>query len=716
MISNTAPAKMVLQSAVAGYTMIFFQHSIFTDPDVYDRSFWITTGSTTVRRDYTDVSKFTITLMGLSAETQYRIQGAFVDSIIDEQLLAAKFSLNLSDVATVKTIKRPKILTATSTAQPVDVGVGSPVVVITTEGDGDFCTIELQKVGETTWTIAYQGPLLPTIQFGGVPIGDYKVRISGQVSMPDGVTIDTSGVAQFAGTLTVAYNFVPPSAPTDITFKVANVKDGKERYDLRVGWSWVKGNGANVREFVLEYVDSAAFAASGWTKSQKINVGSAKEATIFSFPFNVEHKFRVTAIAWGPATQDATPSSVATFRITESTPIDNSFVNETGIDVNYAYIMGKLKDGTAWKQTFLLDAKTGAVAIGLLDSDGRAPISFDPVQRIVNVDGRVITKIINAASFVLTNLTGQDNPALYTQGKSYGDNNSGVWIGMDNATAKPKVDIGGPTQYIRFDGTTLRIAGQVVIGTPTGDISLTEGVQGKQTVFIYTLGTSIPAKPTSSAYPPPGWSKLPPNRTSSTQNIYSCVGQIDPVTNTLLSGTGWSDPVQWSGTEGSNGAPGAPGSTGPQGPQGSTGPQGPQGPQGPAGSNGAAGSRGPGFYAQSISGLTAFNTTQANSYFQSLFGSGPVRYDVLTQYNSSNPAMAFTRQWNGSSWIAPALVVHGDMVVNGTITAQKIVANYAFFAQLGVDVIYNRAAALSTNPESSYTMKIDLANSYIHIR
>lgn len=697
---------MVLQSAVPGYTMIFFQHSMFTDYDVYDRSFWITRDTTTIRRDYTDVSRYTITLMGLLAETNYKVQGAYVDAIIDEELLAAKFSLNLSDVADITTLQRPKITNAYCVAQSVDVGVGAPTVVVETEGQGDFCSIQLQAVGTTEWFLAYQGPLIPTIQFGGIPIGDYKVRISGQVSMPDGVTIDTSGNVQWAGTLTVAYNFVPPSAPTNLTFRVARVLDGKERYDVRVAWNWVKGNGANVREFVLEYVNTATYNTSGWTKAQKINGSSAKEITLVSFPFNVEHKFRATAVAWGPETQEATSSSVATFIITENTPIDNSFVNETGIDVNYAYIMGKLKDTATgnWLQTFLLDAKTGNVAIGLLDANGQAPISFDATQRIVNVDGRIITKIINAASFVLTNLNGQDNPALYTQGKSYGDNNSGVWIGMDNATAKPKVDIGTGTQYIRFDGTTLRISGDVVIGTPTGDIPLDEGVQGKQTVFIYILGTSTPAKPTSAAYPPPGWATLPPNRTSSTQNIYACTGTLDPVTNQLVPGTSWSDPVQWSGIPGANG---------------STGAQGPQGPQGPAGSNGAngaAGARGPGFYTQAIAGLAAFNATQATAFFQSLFGTAPVRYDVITQYNSTTPATSFTRQWNGSAWATAAVTVHGDMIVNGTITAQKIVASYGFFAQIGVDVLYNRAAALSTNPEGTYTMKIDLANSYIHIR
>ena len=37
----------------------------------------------------------------------------------------------------------------------------------------------------------------------------------------------------------------------------------------------------------------------------------------------------------------------------------------------------------------------------------------------------------------MTNLTGQDNPAIYTQGKTWGDAKSGIWIGMDNTNAKP---------------------------------------------------------------------------------------------------------------------------------------------------------------------------------------------------------------------------------------------------------------------------------------
>ncbi|MFP9048457.1 hypothetical protein, partial [Enterococcus faecalis] len=170
---------------------------------------------------------------------------------------------------------------------------------------------------------------------------------------------------------------------------------------------------------------------------------------------------------------------------------------------------------------------------------------------------------INAANFVMTNLTGQDNPAIYTQGKTWGDTKSGIWMGMDNVTAKPKLDIGNATQYIRYDGNILRISSEVVIGTPNGDIDIQTGIQGKQTVFIYIIGTSLPAKPTSPAYPPSGWSKTPPNRTSNTQNIYCSTGTLDPVTNQLVSGTSWSDVVQWSGTEGVDGRPGATGQRGP---------------------------------------------------------------------------------------------------------------------------------------------------------
>lgn len=676
---------MVLNSIMTGYTMAYIQHSIYTDYDVIGRSFWLKLGEDIDRRDFTGIDTFFVMLNNLTPSTTYQVQGAFYDSIIDSELLEARIGINLSNETNFKTKERPIIVSAKSESEPVDVGVGAPIVVVETTGEASYCTIELKSTASenSEWTKYYIGALGSTIKFGGVPIGDYKIRISGQVTMPDGVTVDSSGYYEFPGILTVAYNFVPPTAPIDISFKAARIADGKERYDVRIEWNWERGNGANVREFLVTYIDSAEYARTGWSKAQKINVGAAKAATIVSFPWKVEHTFKVSSIAWGPDKQDITESAPVKFILNEDTPLDNSFVNETGIEVNYAYIKGKLNDNGTWRQTFLIDAATGAVNIGLLDEEGKAPISFDPINRIVNVDGKVITRDINAANFIMTNLSGKDNPAIYTQGKSWGDNNSGIWMGMDNTSAKAKLDIGNATQWIRYDGTTLRISSGVVIGTPNGDVDIGTGLQGKQTVFVYKLATSLPAKPLEQDYPPPGWSKTPPNRTDMTQNIYATTGTLDPVTNKLLAGTSWSDVVQWSGTEGTIGHDGQ---------------------------------RGPGMYSLGIAGLGGWDDSQANAFFLNNFGKPQVKYDVLTEFNSNAPQTAFTRQWNGSGWVSPAMVLHGNMIVNGTITADKIVAGNAFLSQIGVNIIYDRNAALSGNPEAYYRMKIDLMNGYIHIR
>ena len=72
--------------------------------------------------------------------------------------------------------------------------------------------------------------------------------------------------------------------------------------------------------------------------------------------------------------------------------------------------------------------------------------------------------------------------------------------------------------------------------------------------------------------------------------------------------------------------------------------------------------------------------------------------------------------WTGSTWNTPALTVHGNMIVDGTVRAQSLAADTAFLAKAGINVIYDRAAALSGSPETNYKMKIDLANGLIHIR
>jgi hypothetical protein len=697
MITNNAPAKMVIQSIVAGYTKAYIQHSIYTDNDVLGRSFWFKEGNAAeIRKDFTAVNTFSVVADNLKDGTTYSVYGAYYDQIIDLELLTAKISINVSDTATFKTKTAPRITEAYSTSQPVDVGVGAPILNVKSSGEADYVVLQARPTTTGDWVTIYMGPQSQPISIGGIVPGLYRLRLAGFVTLPDGVTVESSGTSEFGSDVSVEYNFKPPSAPTGLVFKAARIQDGKERYDVRVEWQWAKGEGANVREFLLEYVDATTYAASGWTKAQKANVGAARAATLTNFAWNKLYYFRASAIAWGPDMQDITQSATATFILNESTPLDSSFTTQTGIEVNYAYIKGSMKDTNGvMQQTFYIDAATGSVSLGLLDSDGKAPISFDPTSKAVNVDGKVITKAIYAASFVLTNLDGTDNPALYSQGKSYGDNNAGIWMGIDKASGKYKLDIGDSTKYIRWDGTQLRISGDVVIGTPNGNISLEDGIAGKFQVYSYIQSPTKPPNPLSQDYPPPGWSTTPPNRVTGNK-IWATTGTLDPVTNKLQTGTNWSDVTQWSGDDGRQGVDGAPGLPG---------------------GAGSDGPRGPGFFSYAVNNQTSWSDSLAAQFFQNQFGKGPVNYDVLTIYNTFFPSgHAFTKQWINGAWISPALMVHGNMIVSGTITAEKLVADSAFLTKMGVNVIYNRDAALSSNPEAVYTMKIDLYNGYIHIR
>lgn len=555
MVINNAPATMVLQNIKTGYTIAYVGHSISTDYDILGRSFWLTdTDNVTVRRDFSDLNTYYGLVGGLKEGSKYKIQGAYFDKIIDSQLLGAQISINLSDISELTTLIKPTITKAESIGSQVDIGVGAPLLSLTTAGEADYVTIEAKKLPSGDWEKIYIGPLKPTIEIG-VPIGKYRVRMSGQVAMPDGVTVESSGTREFPQDVEVKYIFNPPNKPEKLNFKAARIADGKERYDVRLEWDWEKGTGAYAREFVVWYVDQASFAANGWEKAQKINAGAAKAVTITSFPWKRLTRFKVQAVAWGPEMEATVDSVETTYILDENTVLDDSFVNETGIEINYAHIKGMLKDGNNWRQTFLLDAATGAVSIGMLDDKGKAPFNFDPMSRTLNVDGRVITNSIYAANFIMSNLTGTDNPAVYSQGKVYGGTANGLWMGMDNSDGLFKFDMGGAAQYVRWDGKNLSITGNVTIGTPNGDISLEEGITGNFQSYAYFKSNTRPPKPSDTNYPPDGWSTLPPNRMPG-EIIWAIVGRINPFTYQLVSGSGWSDVGQWTGDKGDEGTSG----------------------------------------------------------------------------------------------------------------------------------------------------------------
>lgn len=85
-------------------------------------------------------------------------------------------------------------------------------------------------------------------------------------------------------------------------------------------------------------------------------------------------------------------------------------------------------------------------------------------------------------------------------------------------------------------------------------------------------------------------------------------------------------------------------------------------------------SDGAGFYRYGVDSFdgTWPATATANTYFEATAGRAPVVEDVLTIYDSLAGAASSTRSYDGSSWVAPAFVVDGDMIATGTITADKL--------------------------------------------
>ncbi|QKN88561.1 tail protein [Vibrio phage vB_ValS_X1] len=653
MIENTQPLKMGITDVYPGYTAIYMQHTAYTDVDVQGKMVWV---NGTAQTPDVNIDRYYVFAVGLNPGSPYNLEAAYFDAMVDAELRAERFGMAISDPVATATRAEPTINSYTITAEEVDVGVAPPVLTLDLDGDADLIEAQWAPTGTSNWTGFFYGGFLQTLGVAGLPIGvAIDVRIRGVVNFPDGSTRDVSSWDTLEN-ITLNWGFTPPEKVSNITFQVAKLKEPAERYDVKISWDWEKLDGANAREFVVWRLDKAKYdsnnASDKWAGAEVINAGTAKSVVVTNHPFDREQVYRVATTAWGPESDDVVYADNIIFKIDDTTTIDNSFTNETGIDLTYSHIRGRVWDDTnsVWKQSFNVDAATGNVTIGILDEEGEAPISFTSDGNgngTVNVKGSVISETINAANFVLTNLNGTQSPQLRSAGKTeYGDSTEGIWMGHEMSGGyRFKFDLGNSAQYIRWDGDTLRISGDVAIGTPQGDRPLYSQVR-----TIYKAASSTPATPTQTTYPPSGWTVAPPTVPSG-QYLYISVGLVDLTTSFLVDGESWSAPALTGGT-------GAPGQDG---------------------TDGTDGADGPGFYSQAISGFNGtFQSSTATSFFQSQFGRPPAKYDVLTQYNPSNPSIATTRQWDTASsgaWGTVALAVHGNMVVDGSLTADALIAN-----------------------------------------
>lgn len=99
---------------------------------------------------------------------------------------------------------------------------------------------------------------------------------------------------------------------------------------------------------------------------------------------------------------------------------------------------------------------------------------------------------------------------------------------------------------------------------------------------------------------------------------------------------------------------------------------GPPGEDGPPGKDGTNGTHGAGFYGSTYSSIS-WNTSTANNRFTALVGRAPIPLDIFVQ-TLTNGSDSQARQYNGSSWVAPTLMVHGSMIATGTVAGQVLIA------------------------------------------
>lgn len=99
-----------------------------------------------------------------------------------------------------------------------------------------------------------------------------------------------------------------------------------------------------------------------------------------------------------------------------------------------------------------------------------------------------------------------------------------------------------------------------------------------------------------------------------------------------------------------------------------------QGTAGTNGTNGTNGSNGTRGSVTAYASGSAWSDSTANSAILTFTGSSTlVVGDTVTISNGTN--FAQTRYWSGSAWVTPGVVIDGNLLVNGTISGNKIGAN-----------------------------------------
>lgn len=136
---------------------------------------------------------------------------------------------------------------------------------------------------------------------------------------------------------------------------------------------------------------------------------------------------------------------------------------------------------------------------------------------------------------------------------------------------------------------------------------------------------------------------------------------------------------------------------------GATGPTGATGSTGATGDTGLSGPRGSVTLAASTAG-TSWSDSEANAAITGAGFAGPVNRDVVTLYNTST-GWSEARFYSGSSWLTLNAWITGNLLVDGTIEAEKIKAG-----TITTDRIQVGAASATSSQSSTSTTIMPLGS------
>ncbi len=664
---NKQPLVFNVDLLEIGYTKIRAAHNVPVDTDINSRVVWYKDAgaakNTASRHEVTYEGINYVDVSGLSEGTGYDLSYSLVDDfaisdlvILEAQYQTAANIITITEQNSVTTKSSVSIASATNINNDQEqIGAHPSVLRMVMSGDATNVVIEATDNAWGSAYVIYQGSVSDgeVIDVTLAP-GTYNLRATSEFIFANG-EVDNGGTNVYGTAVSVSDSITAPADPSSIQATATKILDNVASYNLGMSWTWAIGAGGSKQNTLVSYMEFdgtiSDLSTLDWTTATS-EVALDLDHTFISVPYRKNLAVRVVVQGWNNNASSAvyrevfisenlsSPDNLETGYIV---PVDGEALpDETKVYIDSRYISGFDSVGD---KTFNFDAATGDVTIGKSGTYNgtvvSTPFQFDASAQILSISGQTITDKIVAADYVMGWLSGSAPQFRTSNRSSYGDGNEGIWMGYSDASTF-QMDIGNATEYIRWDGANLRISGQVTID---GGSALN---QLQKNVSYYKAATSTPNTPTGGTFASPtptneaGWFTYIP---ALGENDNAYMSQRLFTSDAEAPEGDWTTPGLF--TTGG----GEPGGIGPDGP------------------------RGPGEYYVETTDSTFPNTLAAAKTLatSSVPDSTPIEHDRVTIVNTETTTdLPWTLKFGASDWSEYALIVHGDVLVNGTVDADSI--------------------------------------------